>query len=98
MQTRPMKHLAKILAKERHSMSFPELAKKYHITTPTGKPNPGMVKKIIDGYQPKRTDTLNRCPIPPMRETEIVEPTRRVLSGAWRLGSNWVSPEDYFHA
>jgi hypothetical protein len=98
MQTRPMKRLARILAKEHRFMSFPQLAKKYSITTPEGKPNPGMVKRIIEGYQPRKADTLNRCPIPPIPTPEIIEPQRRVLLGAWKLGKNWVTPEDYFHA
>lgn len=94
MQTRPIRRLARILAKESHSTSFRKLAKTYRIVTPKGKPNSGMVFRLVNGYQPKRASTLARIPIPP--EPPRIEPTRRVLIGAWRLDGRWVSPEEYF--
>lgn len=94
MQSRSIRRLARILTKEGHSTSLRELAKIYEIVTPTGKPNSGMVYRLINGYQPKRASTLARIPIPP--EPPKIEPTRRVLIGAWRLDGSWVSPEEYF--
>lgn len=94
MQTRPIARLARILAKESRSASLRWLAKTYGIVTPAGKPNSGMVYRLINGYQPKRASTLARIPIPP--EPPKIEPTRRVLVGAWRLDGRWVSPEEYF--
>ena len=81
-------------------MSFPKLAKLYGITTPAGQPNPGMVKRLIDGYQPKRLATLKRCGIFPAHPIATFgeEPDRRVLVGAWKLHGRWVSPEEYFGA
>jgi len=97
MQTRPIRRLAKLLAKERRFLSYPKLAKKYQITTPAGKPNPGMVKRLIEGYQPHRPATLRRCPVPPAPPPVIHdEPARRVLIGAWRLDGRWVGPEEIF--
>jgi hypothetical protein len=94
MQTRPIRRLARKMAQEHRFTSLRNLARKFGITTPTGKPNPGMVKRIMDGYQPRRPSTLRRVPIPP--PDPVDEPIRRVLTGAWRLHGRWVSPEEYF--
>lgn len=98
MQTRPIRRLARILSKASRSTSFRQLAKTYRITTPAGKPNPGLVKHLIDGYQPHRPDTLSRCPVPPVQPRIHAEPIRRVLTGAWRLDGRWVGPEEFFGA
>jgi hypothetical protein len=96
MQSRSIRRLSKIMASASRSMSFRQVAKTYQITTPKGKPNPGMVKRIIDGYQPKRRSTLERCPVPPRPPRIKHEPIRRVLIGAWRLRGHWISPEEFF--
>lgn len=98
MQSRSIRRLSKIMASANRSMSFRQVAKTYQITTPKGKPNPGMVKRIIDGYQPKRRSTLARCPVPPRPPRIKHEPIRRVLVGAWRKDRRWVGPEEYFGA
>jgi hypothetical protein len=81
-------------------MSFPKVARTFGITTPDGNPNPGMVKRLIDGYQPRRPDTLKRCGIfPVIKPVQIQdEPARRVLTGAWKLCNRWVGPEEFFGA
>jgi hypothetical protein len=99
MQTRPIRRLAAKMAQERRlepPVSYPKIARKYGITTPKGKPNPGMVKRLIDGYQPRRPATLARIPIPPVEPKIHAEPIRRVLIGAWKLDGRWVGPEEYF--
>jgi hypothetical protein len=81
-------------------MSFRKVARFYNILTPGGKPNGGMVKRLIQGYQPKRQNTLLRCGLLPTVLPIIIpeEPARRVLIGAWKMGGSWVSPEQYFGA
>jgi hypothetical protein len=98
MQTRLTQRLARKLAKAKRSASFPAVARMFEITTPAGKPNPGMVKRLIEGYQPKKLDTLRRCHLLPRPKLPVIhdEPTRRVLIGAWRLRRRWVGPEEYF--
>jgi hypothetical protein len=97
MQSRPMRRLAKILVREHHNFSFRQLARIHQITNAAGKPNPGLVKHLIDGYQPRRAATLARIPVPPVEPRIVKEPVRRVLSGAWKLHGRWVGPEEYFN-
>jgi hypothetical protein len=114
MQSRPTRRLAKKLKKAARSASFRNVAKTFGITTPAGKPNPGLVYRMIyQGYEPKRLDTKKRSgllpadpisnqPVPgsPQGQSAIEnpEPARRVLTGAWNLGGLWVTPEEYFKA
>ena len=101
MQTRLTKQLAQKLRKAHRSMSFRKAARFYGILTPSGRPNGGMAKRIIQGYQPKHEDTLRRCgliPDPKAFQVPEDEPTRRVLTGAWKIGSSWASPEEFFGA
>ena len=100
MKSRLTRQLSQKLAQAHRSMSYRRVAKAYGITTPAGRPNGGMVKRLIDGYQPKRTDTLLRCGLIPQPVEPIIpdEPTRRVITGAWKLGTRWVSPEEIFGA
>jgi hypothetical protein len=97
MQTRSTRRLARKMALAARSMSFRQVAKMFGIVTPEGKPNPGMVYRIIhQGYEPKRPDTIRRCPVPPVEPVIHDEPIRRVLTGAWKLDGRWVSPEEFF--
>jgi hypothetical protein len=100
MQSRLTRRVAQKLAIAHRSMSFRQVAKLYGIVTESGKPNPGLVKHLIDGYQPRRPDTLRRCGLlrAPRPRMLPEEPTRRVLIGAWKRGRRWVSPEEYFGA
>jgi hypothetical protein len=96
MQSRPTRRLAKNLKKAARKMSERKVAILFNITTPEGKPNSGMVHKIMHGYQPAKRDTLKRCGLL-KRQRKIIhdEPARRVLTGAWKLGKRWVSPEEF---
>lgn len=79
-------------------MSRRQTAKAFGIVTPSGEPNGSMVKMLIDGYIPRREDTLRRCGLLVMPRPPIIhdEPAHRVLMGAWKLHGHWVSPEEYF--
>jgi hypothetical protein len=98
MQSRLTRRLSEKLSKAHRSMSFRAVARKFEITTPAGKPNSGMVKRLIEGYQPKKFDTLWRCHLLPQPKMPTIhdEPIRRVLIGAWRMNGRWVGPEEYF--
>jgi len=99
MQNRPnarkIQKLARKLAKAHKTMSYPQIAKAFGITTPTGAPNPRLVKWLTEGYRPSHEDTLRRSGLladaPPVIHDE---PARRVLTGPWKLDSRWVSPEE----
>jgi hypothetical protein len=64
MQTRPTDRLSKKLAKYAHKHSLNQTARKYGIIDPHGKPSRGLVSLIIDGYEPKRTETRLRLGLP----------------------------------
>ena len=92
--------LAARLEKACLTMSRRQAARAYGITTPNGEPNGIMVKHLIDGYVPVRDDTLLRCGLLPTVIPLVIpeENARRVLTGAWKLGGHWVSPEEFFGA
>ena len=103
MQNRPtlrrIRRLASRLAKASLTMSRRQVAKKFGITTPGGRSNGIMVKRLLDGYVPVREDTLRRCGLlTPPKPRIPNEPVRRVLIGAWKLNGRWVGPEEYFGA
>jgi hypothetical protein len=66
MQTRPTTRLARILASAHRKKSFRQIAIQYQILTPGGHPDKGMVKRIIDGYEPKLPETRARLGLPPL--------------------------------
>jgi hypothetical protein len=91
--------LARKIAKASLTMSRLQVAKTFEIVTPAGLPNKRAVKYLADGYLPKREDTLRRWGLlKPATPRPVIEPSRRVLIGAWKRGRRWVSPEEYFGA
>ena len=98
--TRRTRSLAKKLAKASLTMSRRKVAKAFGITTPGGEPNGIMVKHLIDGYIPVREDTIRRCGLLRDPRPRVIpeEPTRRVLTGAWKRHGHWISPEEFFGA
>lgn len=115
MQTRPTRQLARILAATLKTASFRETARQHKILTADGRPDPGLVKLLVNGYEPINDITRARLGLPPlpyctqchrrrpMHTNESKppvqpedEPARRVLSGAWFFGGQWVDIETVF--
>jgi hypothetical protein len=64
MQSRLTRRLAARMASyaKRHSLS--DVARKFGIHDPHGLPSRGLVKQIIEGYEPKRPTTRTRIGLP----------------------------------
>ena len=45
--------------------SFTEVARKFGIINPSGRPSRGLAKQIIQGYEPRRPQTRTRIGLPP---------------------------------
>ena len=66
MQSRPTRRLAQILARTLKKTSFRETAKMHKILTEDGRPDPGMVKQLVKGYEPMKISTRSRLGLPPL--------------------------------
>jgi hypothetical protein len=64
MKTRPTTQLARILASAVKKSNFRKVAIEYQILTADRLPNPGMVKQLINGYEPRRPETRARLGLP----------------------------------
>ena len=64
MQSRPVRRLAMKMASYARNHSLSNVARKYHIIDPHGKPSRGLVKQIIEGYEPRRSCTRTRIGLP----------------------------------
>jgi hypothetical protein len=104
MQTRPntrlIRHRASQVKKAARHLSHHQVAKYFGMITPSGQLNTRAVAHILTGYLPRNIDTLRRWGLLADIESPVPhpEPTRRVLTGAWKLHGRWVSPEEYFGA
>jgi hypothetical protein len=64
MQSRPVRRLASKMASYARKHSLSDVARKYHVIDPHGRPSRGLVKQIIEGYEPKRPVTRVRIGLP----------------------------------
>lgn len=96
MQSRPVRRLAAKLRSERRRKkpkSYRRLSLDYGILSSNGTPNPGLVKNIIDGFEPTDPDTRRRIHLPPLdhcphclRKLKVSE--QRSHQAAWRRTVN----------
>lgn len=73
MQTRPTYRLVQKMARYARKHSRREVALKFGIIDPNGKPARSMVTMLLNGYEPRRADTRQRLGLP----TEIKLPAPR---------------------
>jgi hypothetical protein len=64
MQTRPTARLSSKLARYARKHSLRETARRYGILDPYGRPSKGMVRLLLDGYEPKTEATRMRIGLP----------------------------------
>jgi hypothetical protein len=64
MQIRTTARLSRILASAVKKSSFRQAAIDHNIFTADGRPDPGMVKHLINGYEPRRPETRARLGLP----------------------------------
>jgi hypothetical protein len=65
MQSRPVRRLALKMALYAKRHSWSEVARKFKVVSPEGKPSKGLAKQIVEGYEPKRPCTRTRIGLPP---------------------------------
>ena len=82
-------------------MSRLQTCKTFGIVTPDGRYNKKAVTLLLEGYIPAHEETLRRWGLLGKDAQPAIvldEPARRVVTGAWKIGGQWVSPEEFFGA
>ena len=65
MQTRPTCRLVQKMARYARKHSRRQVAEKFGIVDPHGQPSKGLVKMLLDGYEPIKPETRIRLGLPP---------------------------------